>query len=113
MLRVLLSALLGAGVLAAALDSAPAQQPKEKKKGPPRVAVDDPAKLKDDADFAVQGEYVGNAGTSKADNAKVGAQVVALGDGKFDVKWYHGGLPGDGWDGKPPEVLTGVRKDGR
>lgn len=107
MVRLLLTVLFFAGLIAAAT----AQQPKAK--APPRIAIDDPAELKDDADFAVQGEYVGNAGTSKADNMKVGAQVVALGDGKFDVKWYHGGLPGDGWDGKTAEVLKGARKDGR
>jgi hypothetical protein len=76
-------------------------------------AVADPAKLKDDKDFAVQGEYAGDAGTSKRDNEKVGAQVVALGNGKFDVKWYHGGLPGDGWNGKPAETMTADRTDGR
>jgi len=112
MLRVIFTALFGL-FMTAAMSSAPAQEPKEKKKGPPRIAIDDPAKLKDDADFAAQGEYVGHAGTSKVDDKKVGAQVVALGDGKFDVKWYIGGLPGDGWDGKPPELLKGVLKEGK
>jgi hypothetical protein len=40
-------------------------------------------------DVLIQGEY-------KA--AGWGAQVVALGDGKFDVQLLKGGLPGDGWD---------------
>jgi hypothetical protein len=105
---------LSAVVVLIAASAGPAQdKPKVKPKGPPRIAIDDPANLKDDKDFAVQGEYVGNAGTSKKDNEKVGAQVVALGEGKFDVAFYHGGLPGDGWDGKPTEAMKAERKDGK
>ena len=43
-------------------------------------------------DYVYQGEYVGDVG-----NHRWGAQVVALGNGKFDVVGYQGGLPGEGW----------------
>jgi len=43
-------------------------------------------------DFEIQGEYVGGEGDERR-----GAQIIALGDGKFQGIGYSGGLPGDGW----------------
>ena len=66
----------------------------------------DPATaLKEDPDFAIQGEY----GSAKA-GAPTGVQVVALGDGKFDAYVLQDGLPGLGWTReKSRTVLTGSR----
>ena len=67
----------------------------------------DPKKV--DSDYAVQGEYSGVIGGKKS-----GAQVIALGEGKFDLVVYPGGLPGDGWDGNKENRLkaSGTTKDG-
>lgn len=83
MFRLFLSVLVAAcATLAVAQD-----------KKPPRIAINDPAKLKDDADFAVQGEYEGEMKMGD-ETIKIAAQVVARGDGKFVLKAFHGGLPG-------------------
>ncbi len=50
----------------------------------------DPAKA--GADYQVQGEYVGE-GSPGGEKTKLGAQVVALGDGKFRLVGFIGGLP--------------------
>jgi hypothetical protein len=49
-------------------------------------------------DFELQGEYTGEI-RGEDGNQTIGAQVIALGEGKFRAVGYHGGLPGEGWNG--------------
>jgi mono/diheme cytochrome c family protein len=55
-----------------------------------------PEKAKQDPDFELQGEYV---------DSTRGLQVVALGDGEFQVVTYTDGLPGAGWNGKQKKTI--------
>ncbi|NCY03644.1 MAG: DUF1080 domain-containing protein [Planctomycetia bacterium] len=66
-------------------------------------AYTDPANT--DADFPFQGEYAGTV-THDGQPVPFGVQVIALGDGRFDVVGYPGGLPGDGW--APPDRIKGT-----
>jgi hypothetical protein len=69
--------------------------------------ITDPDKGGDE--FALQGEYVGQAG----ENDKVGVQVIALGDNKFRAVAYPGGLPGAGWrKDEPRQQAEGELLDG-
>ncbi|MEM7393534.1 MAG: family 16 glycoside hydrolase [Verrucomicrobiota bacterium] len=69
----------------------------------------DPSKV--DADYALQGDYVGTIKEADGE-ARYGTQVIALGNGKFRAVGYTGGLPGDGWNGEKPERVEASLKDG-
>lgn len=82
------------GLVVALLGAAPAQEKK-----PKLVAV---TPEQGGADYQVQGEYEGG---------KMGAQVVAKGDGTFEVYFLGGGLPGAGWDQKA-RLKAAAKTDG-
>jgi hypothetical protein len=72
------------------------------------VTFTDPEKAaKEDPDFLVQGEYTGMMATATGTKQKVGIQVIALSNGKFDAMIHTGGLPGDGWDKKAKAKQSG------
>jgi hypothetical protein len=63
------------------------------------------------ADFAVQGEYVGKMKTDQGE-IDYGAQVIAMGNGRFRAVAYRGGLPGAGWDKSEKMRSDGQTADG-
>lgn len=72
-----------------------------------RAWTDAEVARREDPDFALQGEYLSEEGA-----ASYGAQVVALGNGRFDAYVLEGGLPGAGWEpGKSRILIHGERKD--
>jgi hypothetical protein len=90
------------GLLALAWVSGAAVSKDKKKDKKPAEVFLDPKKA--GFDFGIQGEYEGKI----KGKGKLGAQVIALGDGKFEAVLYPGGLPGEeGWDGKTRIKLKG------
>ncbi len=84
--------------------------------------VIDPAEAEKDPDFAIQGEYVGEGvwpenenhqeKSEKSEKCKIGTQVIAQGDGKFNAVVFKGGLPGDGWNRGDEQYTIEGRREG-
>ncbi len=75
-----------------------------------RIAITDPAEV--DIDFSFQGEYLGTVRISAGQTGRVGLQVVARGNGRFEAAWYLGGLPGAGWNQQDRSTLDGTLDNG-
>lgn len=83
-------------------DPNPADKKEVKKPAPKKPGTfTDPAEA--GIDYQVQGEYAGTI----AGDIKLGAQVIALGNGRFQAVLLPGGLPGDGWDGEAKMLMDG------
>lgn len=69
--------------------------------------------LKAGSDYEIQGEYLGEITTPEGKQTW-GAQIIALGGGKFEMVGYLGGLPGEGWQRGQMSVRTpGEGSEGR
>ena len=75
------------------------EKPKAAAAKPKADTFTDPAKA--GQDYLDQGEYKNDWG---------GAQIIALGDNKFRMVTYRGGLPGDGWDKEFKQEINGKRE---
>jgi hypothetical protein len=94
-LPLLTLALLATGVSLNAADGDKTEKPK-----PPTFLTVETA----GPDYAAQGEYLNDWG---------GAQVIALGEDKFRLVTYKGGLPGAGWDKETKNEVEGKRDGGK
>jgi hypothetical protein len=109
MFRPLVAATLAAGIIVCAgLSDSAAQDKKDSPRKKERIAVAEPKDAAKDPDFAIQGEYEGEAKYGN-ESVKVAIHLIARGDGQFAAKYYRGGLPGAGWDGKKPMAFVAER----
>ena len=94
----LLALLLATSLFAA--DAPKAKTPAAPKPPEPPVYLTEAEAAVVNSDYKLQGEYA---------NAKMGADIIALGKGEFRLVLFKGGLPGAGWDGTPKIEVEGKR----
>jgi len=94
----LIALLLATSLFAA--DAPKAKAPAAPKPPEPPVYLTETEAAVVNTDYKLQGEYA---------NAKMGANVIALGKDEFRLILFKGGLPGAGWDGTPKIEVEGKR----
>ncbi|MFZ9992542.1 MAG: 3-keto-disaccharide hydrolase [Opitutales bacterium] len=94
----LLALLLATSLFAA--DAPKAKAPAAPKPPEPPVYLTEKEATEAGEDPRLQGEFA---------NAKMGADVIALGKGEYRLVLFKGGLPGAGWDGTPKIEVEGKR----
>lgn len=77
-----------------------------------RQEITDPEKAAADPDFAFQGEYLGEGVVPGGEERTVGAQVIALGDGQFQIFFLEDGLPGKDWNREKGRIEASGKRDG-
>jgi hypothetical protein len=98
MLPRLLALLLATTLFAA--DAPKTKTPAAPKPPEPPVYLTEKEATEAGEDPRLQGEFA---------NAKMGANVIALGKGEYRLVLFKGGLPGAGWDGTPKIEVEGKR----
>lgn len=102
MLPRLIALLLATTLFAA--DAPKAKAPAAPKPPEPPVYLTEKEAVEAGEDPRLQGEFA---------NAKMGANVIALGKGEYRLVLFKGGLPGAGWDGTPRIEVAGRREERR
>jgi len=95
----LLALLLATSLFAA--DAPKAKAPAAPKAPEPPVYLTEKEAIDAGEDPRLQGEFA---------NAKMGANVIALGKGEYRLVLFKGGLPGAGWDGTPKIEVDGKKE---
>jgi len=85
----------------------------EAQRRPRGPEITDPAVAKADPDFAVQGEYLGQAVLADGSVRKTGAQVIARGEKQFEIYVLENGLPGDDWQRGDGRIRMRGRREGK